>query len=118
MKTNLKSHARKIRHYKIRKTVIGTSLRPRLSVFRSNRHFYAQVINDTNQNTISAFSSLNLKSKPQKVNISVVKEIGLELAKLLISKKITTVVFDRAGFLYHGQIAAFADTLRKKGIQF
>ncbi len=118
MKTNTKSYARKIRHYKIRKMIVGTNAKPRLAVFRSNRHFYAQIIDDINHHTITSFSSLNLKLQRQNVNIKIAQQIGFELANLLISKKIISIVFDRAGFLYHGQIAAFANALRQKGIKF
>ena len=86
---------------------------PRLSIFKSNKGIYAQVINDDKKETIVALSSSGKKN-----NLSTAKEIGLELAKMISSKGIKKVVFDRGGYVYTGKIQAFADAVREGGIKF
>jgi len=102
----------------IRKRIKGTAGRPRLSVFRSNRDIYAQVIDDTIGNTLVAASSREkgLAAKGTKVEKS--KAVGIELAKRAIEKGITQVVFDRGGYLYHGRVKALADGAREGGLKF
>ncbi len=107
---------------KIRKTVSGTPERPRLSVFRSLNHIYAQVIDDTTGKTLAAASTLckdlqaDLKSAKGKINKS--KLVGKLIAQKALENKINTVVFDRNGFRYHGRIKAVADGAREGGLQF
>lgn len=108
---------RQIRHFRIRKKVSGTSICPRLSVFISNKHFYAQIIDDQNHHTLVAYSSLNLDGETGNNQITAAK-VGKEIALLAKKKAITTVVFDRGGFLFHGKIKIFADTVRKHGLKF
>jgi large subunit ribosomal protein L18 len=86
---------------------------PRLSIFKSNKGIYAQVINDDKKETIVALSSSGKKN-----NLSTAKEVGLELAKMISSKGIKKVVFDRGGYIYTGKIQAFADAVREGGIKF
>ena len=118
MKHNTARYARKIRHLKIRKTLWGTSQRPRLVVFRSNRNFYAQIINDQIHHTLVAVSTLNLHPKPKNTNLQTMATLGAKLAAQAQANNITQVVFDRAGYLFHGQVAAFAKAVRAAGIKF
>lgn len=102
----------------IRLKIQGTVSRPRLSVFRSNKHVYAQVINDEVGTTLVSASSLD-KDIPEKVKgVARAKKIGELIAERAMSKKVESVVFDRNGFLYHGQIKAVADGAREKGLKF
>lgn len=117
MRSKLKNFARHRRHFRIRKKLSGTAKCPRLVVYRSNRHFYAQVINDQTGHTLLAYSTLNLKDHKQNATLKTAQLVAIELVKLAQQHKITHVVFDRAGFLYHGQIAHFADTVRQKGLK-
>lgn len=100
---------------RIRKTVTGTAERPRLCVFRSGKHMYAQIINDVNGNTIVAVSSLG---KEEKSGIDMAKLVGMEAAKAATSKNIKDVVFDRNGYLYHGRVKSLADGAREGGLNF
>ena len=101
---------------RIRKTVKGTSDRPRLCVFRSNAHIYAQVINDDAQKTILTVSSLGLETKATGKELA--KEVGKAIAAASAKKGIKTVVFDRNGFIYHGRVQALADGAREAGLNF
>lgn len=106
---------------RIFKKISGSFEKPRLSVFRSNKHFYAQVIDDIEQKTLVSYSSLNLKKdKYEKINlnISTSKNVGIFLGEKMLNKNIEKIVFDKNGRKYHGKIKMFADTLREKGIQF
>ena len=96
--------------YRIRKRVNGTAERPRLSVFRSNKQIYAQVINDLTGSTLASASSLGLEKMPKKV--------GEMVAANAQAAGITTVVFDRNGYLYHGRVKELADAARKGGLKF
>ncbi|MCO5144109.1 MAG: 50S ribosomal protein L18 [Oligoflexia bacterium] len=99
--------------------VKGTEERPRLAVFRSNKGFYAQVINDDKGQTILAISSLDKDSKGSMKNtVEGVKSLGEKLAKKALSKSIDKVVYDRSGYLYHGKIKAFAEGARAGGLKF
>lgn len=101
--------------FRIRKNVIGTVERPRLSVFRSNKQIYAQVINDITGTTIASASSLGLEKLPKSEQAQKVGELIAENAK---SAGVTTVVFDRNGYLYHGRVKELADAARKGGLNF
>lgn len=115
-----KEIGRQRRHERIRKTVSGTAVRPRLSVYRSLDHMYAQIIDDSKGITIVAASSLDaaFKNARQKGNIAMAKEIGGLIAKKAVDKGIKQVVFDRSGYLYHGRIKALADAAREAGLEF
>jgi large subunit ribosomal protein L18 len=110
-----KNKLRAQRKARVRGKVFGTDTLPRLSVFKSNKYFYAQSINDTTGVTLAAADGrkLGLKSNQEDV-----KKIAEEMAKNLKAKKIETVIFDRNGYLYHGVVASFADALRNAGIKF
>lgn len=101
--------------YRIRKKVFGTDERPRLSVFRSNKQIYAQVINDNEGKTIVAASSLGLEAMPK---IQQAEKVGELIAKKAIEAGVTAVVFDRNGYLYHGRVKQLADAARKGGLNF
>ena len=100
-----------------RKRISGTKERPRLSVFRSVTHIYAQVIDDQKGETLVSASSLALKAKTGG-NVAAAKEIGKAIAERAVEKGIKKVVFDRGGFLYHGRIKALADAAREAGLEF
>jgi large subunit ribosomal protein L18 len=115
-KTNDKRAARHRRKKHIRKAVHGTAEKPRLSVFRSARHIYAQLIDDENHRTLAAASSLGLEG--QGGNREHAATVGRLLAEAAKEKSISRVVFDRNGYLYHGRVAALADAAREAGLQF
>jgi large subunit ribosomal protein L18 len=101
---------------KIRSKISGTATKPRLSVFRSNKAIYAQVIDDTKGTTIVSASSATLNDKVTKVEASTI--VGKTIAEKAISAGITEVVFDRGGYLYHGRIKSLADGAREGGLKF
>ncbi len=103
-----------IRHKSLRKRIVGTSDRPRLAVFRSSQHIYAQIIDDTKSVTLVSVSDLKLKG-PKK---DLAMQVGEEIAKKAQAQKITEVVFDRGGFGYHGRVEAVALGSRKGGLKF
>lgn len=112
---------REIRQIRVRKKVRGTPERPRLCVFRSQKHIYAQVIDDTIGHTLVAVSSLSpeFKGKLKKTgDKSAAQEIGKAIAQKCLAKGIKKVVFDRNGFLYHGRVQALADAAREAGLEF
>jgi large subunit ribosomal protein L18 len=102
----------------IRKKINGTSNKPRLSVYKSNKFIYVQAIDDDNGITIVSASSLKYDSKDGKLNIKTAAKVGEEIANKLKEKKIEDVVFDRNAFLYTGKIKALADSARKNGLKF
>ena len=106
------------RKFHIRKTLHGTAARPRLTVFRSNRNLYMQVINDDNGTTLAAICTLEKQFLGLKPTKETAAKIGEEMGKRLKEKKITTGVCDRNGYLYHGVVQAMADGARKAGIVF
>ena len=113
--------ARLKRRKRIRKKVQGTSERPRLSVFRSYKHIYAQVVDDMARKTLVAASTLSpeLKGKVKSAgNVQAAKEVGTLIALKCLEKGISEVVFDRSGYLYHGRIRALAGAAREKGLVF
>ena len=101
--------------YRVRKNVNGTAERPRLSVFRSNKQIYAQVINDVTGTTLASASSLGLETMPK---IEQAQKVGALLAEKAKAAGITSVVFDRNGYLYHGRVKALADAAREGGLNF
>ncbi|HEY0708559.1 MAG TPA: 50S ribosomal protein L18 [Polyangia bacterium] len=121
-KTKLESRTK--RHNSLRKRIEGTAERPRLVVFRSSRHIYAQVVNDLERKTLLAASDLPKKAErpaagskqPKKSDRA--KDVGIRLAKLCLEKGISKVVFDRAGYKYHGRVSAVAAGAREGGLDF
>ena len=107
-------------HERIRKNMMGTEARPRLSVYRSLSHIYVQIINDLDGKTlVSASTTEGAKSnKRSGGNVATAKEIGKKVAERAKEKGITKVVFDRGGYLYHGRVKALADAARAAGLQF
>jgi large subunit ribosomal protein L18 len=117
---NRKNAARK-RHYRLRRTLWGTQERPRLVVYRSVKHIYAQVIDDLSSTTIASASSLDVDLKKTLAhggNVSAAKVVGSLVAQRAQAKGVSQVVFDRGGNLYHGRIAALADAAREAGLNF
>jgi len=108
---------RKVIHKRIRARVKGTEERPRLSVFRSNQHIYAQIIDDEKRITLCSASDIAKKSKSN-TKTDAAKSVGLEIAKKAKEKKVEFAVFDRGGFRYHGRIKAVAEGAREGGLKF
>ena len=109
------------KHRKIRNRFAGTAERPRLAVFRSNNHIYAQIIDDTVGNTLVAASTMEkeIKAGVEKTNdVAAAAAVGTAIAKKALEKGITKVVFDRGGFIYQGKIKALADAAREAGLEF
>jgi large subunit ribosomal protein L18 len=104
-------------HDRIRRKLSGTAERPRLNVYRSLYHIYAQVIDDQNGVTLAEASTMSLKVKTGG-NVAAAKEIGKAVAERAVEKGIKKVVFDRGGYLYHGRIKALADAAREAGLDF
>ena len=120
-KTRTPRAARRRRHVRVRERLAGTADKPRLAVFRSLNHIYAQIIDDTAGHTLASATYLetDLKSKKDgKKKTEVAGLVGEALAKKAKEKGIATVVFDRGGFKYHGRVKAFADAARKGGLTF
>ena len=109
--------SREKRHLRVRKKVFGTTERPRLSVYRSEKNIYAQIIDDVNAVTVVAASSLD-KTIEKGSNKEAAKLVGELVAKRAIEKGITEVVIDRGGYVYHGRIQALADGAREAGLKF
>lgn len=109
------------KHRKLRNRFSGTAQRPRLAVFRSNNHMYAQIIDDTVGNTLVSASTLQkeVKAEIEKTNnVDAAAYLGTVIAKKALEKGITTVVFDRGGFIYQGKVKALADAAREAGLEF
>ena len=116
-----RSEVRIKKHKRIRNRFSGTAERPRLSVFRSNNHMYAQIIDDTVGNTLVAASTLekDVKSELKKTNdVEAAAYLGTVIAKKALDKGIKEVVFDRGGFIYQGKVKALADAAREAGLEF
>ena len=116
-----KAALREKKHMRLRNRLSGTAERPRLAVFRSNNHMYAQIIDDTVGNTLVSASTLEkeIKAELEKTNdVDAAAYVGIIVAKRAIEKGITEVVFDRGGFLYHGKIEALAEAAREAGLVF
>jgi large subunit ribosomal protein L18 len=113
--------ARMRRKERVRKKVLGTDQRPRICVFKSNKHIYAQIISDDRRVTLASVSTLSkdLATKVENIKgVEAAKQVGLVLAKICKEKQITHVVFDRNGFLFHGRVRAIADGAREGGLEF
>jgi large subunit ribosomal protein L18 len=119
---SIKTIARKRRHVRIRKKIQGTAQKPRLCVFKSNNHIYAQIIDDFNGVTITSASTMDSELKSQVVsrgcNIKNAQLVGKALAERAIQRGIEKVIFDRGGFIYHGKIKALSDAAREGGLRF
>ena len=116
-----RSKVRVNKHRKLRNRFSGTTQRPRLAVFRSNNHMYAQIIDDTVGNTLVSASTLqkDVKAELEKTNnVDAAAYLGTIIAKKALDKGITTVVFDRGGFIYHGKVKALAEAAREAGLVF
>lgn len=110
--------ARAKRHARVRSKISGTPERPRLNVFRSAKHIYAQVIDDVNGVTLCSASSMDKGFDGNGGNIEGAKKVGAEVAKRAVDKGISEVVFDRGGFLYHGRVKELAEAARENGLKF
>lgn len=113
-----KNAMRQKRHVRVRGKISGTPERPRLNVYRSNANIYAQLIDDVNGVTLAAASTLDKGFEGATGNAEAAKKVGLALAKHAKAKGITTVVFDRSGYVYHGRVAALAEGAREGGLEF
>ena len=116
-----RSEVRVNKHRKLRNRFSGTSERPRLAVFRSNNHMYAQIIDDTVGNTLVSASTLQkeVKAEVEKTNnVDAAAYLGTIIAKKAVEKGIKEVVFDRGGFIYQGKVKALADAAREAGLEF
>jgi len=115
--------ARKKRHYRMRRNLSGTAARPRLTVFKSNKYIYAQLIDDVAGHTLASVSTLdksfvkdnNLESAS---NVDAAKAVGTQVAKKALDKGIESIVFDRSGYIYHGKLQVLADAAREAGLKF
>ena len=108
-------------HRRIRKTLRGTPVRPRMAVFRSNKHIYAQIIDDAKNTTVTAASSLEADAKKDLKNggnVAAAKAVGKLVAERAKAKGIDAVLFDRGGYLYHGRVKALAEAAREAGLKF
>lgn len=102
----------------IKTTIRGSEEMPRVSIFRSNKHIYAQIIDDSNEKTLASSSDVSLKLKKGVNKTDKAMNVGEELGKKAISAKVKAVVFDRSGYKYHGRVKALAEGLRKAGLKF
>ena len=114
--TNKKLQRRRKLRKSIRKKISGTADRPRLSVYKSNKAIYAQVINDELGNTLAYATSL--ESEKVAINVELAKEVGKKIAEKAIASGVSTVVFDRGGYIYHGRVKALAEGAREGGLKF
>ena len=112
-----KNQERIRRHLRVRRKVSGTPECPRLNVFRSNAHIHAQIIDDVNGVTLVSANSVEMKLE-NGGNIEAAKTVGAEVAKRALAKNITTVVYDRGGYVYHGRVQALAEAAREAGLKF
>ncbi|MBK6586394.1 MAG: 50S ribosomal protein L18 [Coprothermobacter sp.] len=116
-----RAELRRIRHKRIRKHITGTAERPRLCVFRSSRHIYAQIIDDENGHTLVCASTLEKELRDQIKGLRKTEQaaaIGKVIAQRALEKGIKSVVFDRGGYKYHGRVKALADASREAGLEF
>ena len=119
IKKESRNSMRLVRHSRVRKNINGTSNIPRLCVFRSNNGIYTQIIDDENKTTLVSASSLDKDLKiTNGSNIEAAKVVGKAIAEKAKKAKITKVVFDRGGYLYHGRVKALADAARENGLEF
>ncbi|MBI4212267.1 MAG: 50S ribosomal protein L18 [Deltaproteobacteria bacterium] len=117
---NKRTQGREYRQERIRKKIAGTAGRPRLSIFMSLKHIYAQIINDELGSTLASASTMEKKVNAGKKSVTIegAKKIGEQVAERALAKGITQVVFDRSGYRYHGRVRAMAEAAREKGLQF
>jgi len=113
-----KKQKRNIRHKRIRAKIIGTAKIPRFCIFRSNKHIYAQLIDDEKGKTIISTKDTEIKLKVKTPKLKVAYEVGKLIAKKASEKKIEKVIFDRAGYKYHGRIKSLAEGAREAGLKF
>ena len=114
-----KNVTRKKRHVRVRTKISGTAARPRLNVFRSNKHIYAQLIDDTNAVTIVSASTMDKDfGFESKADTAAAAKVGELIAKKAVEKDVKSVVFDRGGYLFHGRVKALADAARENGLEF
>ncbi len=107
------------RHRRVRKKISGTPARPRLAVFRSGKHIYAQAIDDVHGHTLASASTMEKDARGQSgATVAAAREVGKRLGERAKAAGLTTVVFDRGGFKYHGRVAAVADGAREAGLEF
>lgn len=119
MANKSRNSARLNRHLRVRKNLIGTPAKPRLSVFKSAKHTYAQVIDDVNGVTLASASTMEKENKlANGGNIDAAKHVGALVAKRALENNIENVVFDRSGYLYHGRVKALAESARAAGLKF
>ena len=121
MSKKSRTDVREKKHRRLRNYLSGTSARPRLAVFRSNNHMYAQIIDDTVGNTLVAASTVEKEIAAELEytnNVEAAAYVGTVIAKRALEKGITTVVFDRGGFIYQGKVKALADAAREAGLEF
>ncbi|TCP24178.1 LSU ribosomal protein L18P [Scopulibacillus darangshiensis] len=114
-----KNAVRKKRHQHVRRRVVGTAERPRLNVFRSSKHIYAQLIDDVKGETLVSSSTVDKELSLEKgANVDAAKKVGELVAKRALDKGLETIVFDRGGYLYHGRVKALAEGAREAGLKF
>ncbi|MGP4072803.1 50S ribosomal protein L18 [Piscibacillus sp. B03] len=114
-----KNAVRKKRHSRMRRTLAGTAERPRLNVYRSNKHIYAQLIDDQNSQTVASASTVDPEFKGETTgNVEAAKQVGELVAKRAVDKGYKSVIFDRGGYLYHGRVKALAEAAREAGLEF
>ena len=112
---------RQARHRRIRKKISGTNSRPRLAVFRSARHIYVQAIDDDKGNTLACSSTLIIQKSLKDIysgNKEAAKAVGADIAKKLLDKSISSAIFDRGGYIFHGRVQALAEGARETGLKF
>ena len=112
-----REQARRRRHSRVRKRISGTAARPRLAVFRSNRYIYAQIIDDVAGQTLAAASSQEKDLRSKRLSVETAAEVGTLLGDRAKAAGVTTVVFDRGGYPYHGRGKALADAVRESGLE-
>lgn len=105
------------RHKRIRSKIAGVKDRPRLSIFRSNQHIYLQLIDDEKGRTLASASDLSVKKKGL-TKVQMAREVGIVLAKDILSQGIKKIIFDRSGYKYHGRVKSVAEALREQGVKF
>nr|AKQ01474.1 50S ribosomal protein L18, large subunit ribosomal protein L18 [uncultured Nitrospirae bacterium Rifle_16ft_4_minimus_18822] len=113
-----KEDLREKRHKRVRKKITGTEERPRLCVYKSNRYIYAQIIDDMKGHTLASASSIEEALRSENVNCELSKKVGLLIGTRAVEHGIKTVVFDRSGYRYHGNIKSLADGAREGGLEF
>ncbi len=116
MNKNSRNKARINKHLKIRQKISGTSQIPRLSIYKSHKNFYAQLIDDSKGITLTSASTIN--EKEYSGNVKAAEKLGHEIGKKIKSLKIDQIVFDRSGYIYHGKIKSFAEAVRAEGVKF